>query len=427
MNLRKLKDVALFKNISWIFFGNILYSLFKFLMDLLIARVLPLDTNGVLNYADSLIAVASAVIGLGISSTITREFAEKEEDSGNCLCSGILTHVGTALIAIVVLQVVVRIMEPGNTQLYMIVLLQSTSTLFGAGNLFVYWFRYRNMADRVALLRLLAFGISALLRTVALLLAKSIVLYVCALAAETLLFGIFLAIAFFKSYKGSFRWSFALVKKMLRISYPFISSSLLMVVYAQTDRIMIKNMLDNSSVALYSASLRLATALSMIPSSLIEGFRPSVMALKFQNEEKYQKRFRQLYCIVFWFSVAYGVFITLFANEVILILYGEKYLGAVSSLSLVVWYSAFSYYGSINNMYMVSEDKSKYVQITTLVGALANVALNYLLIPIWGIIGAAAASLVTQFLANFVMMWIVKDLRKGAVLMVQGITFRKLV
>lgn len=422
--IKKLSKIRLFKNISWIFFGNVLYALFKFLLDVFVARMLTLDDNGALDYATSLISVASSICGFGFASIITREFVENEKKAGECLCSCILTQSGAAIIAIFILQLIIRFMAPNEPQLYMIVLLQSTSTLFSSLSLFVYWFRYKNKADQVAILRLVAFGLTALWRIGALYFYDSLFLYTCGLAAESLVFGLFLAVSFFKSYNGKFNYSFDTVRKILKSSYPFVFSALLMTIYGQTDKIMLKSMMDNSAVALYSASLRLACALSMIPSSLIEGFRPEVMDMKFKNEKLYLKRFRQLYAIVFWFSVAYGVFVTIFAKPIILLLYGEKYLGAIGSLSLIVWYSAFSYFGAINNMYMVAEYKGKWVQITTLAGAACNVVLNYILIPYLGIIGAALASLLTQFVANFVMLWAVKDLRSGFYNMVRGIFLR---
>lgn len=422
--IKKLTKADLFKSISWIFFGNVLYSLFKFLLDAFVARLLSLNDNGMLGYATSLIEVATALSSLGFASIITREFVENENKAGESLCSCILSSSMVALVAIAALQVIVRVSAPGEPMLHIIVLLQSSSTLFSALSLFVYWFRYKNKANVVAVLRLVAFGISALWRVLVLLLNGGLVHYAIGLASETLLFGAFLAIAFFRSYDGSFNFSFGRVKKVLKSSYPFIFSAMLTTIYGQTDKIMLKSMLDNSSVALYNASMRLACALSMIPSSLIEAFRPVVMSLKHKDEGMYLKRFRQLYAVVFWFSVAYGVFVTLFAKYIILIIYGEKYIGAVPSLSLIVWFTAFSYFGSINNMYMVSEYKSKWVQITTLSGAVANVVLNYALIPYMGIVGAALASLLTQFITNFAMMWIVKDLRPGFKNMIRGIAIR---
>lgn len=73
---------------------------------------------------------------------------------------------------------------------------------------------------------------------------------------------------------------------------------------------------------------------------------------------------------------------------------------------------------------MVAEEKQKWVQATTLTGAVANIVLNFLLIPHIGIVGAALASLITQFLANFVLMAIIPDLRKGFGIMINGIILK---
>ena len=94
------------------------------------------------------------------------------------------------------------------------------------------------------------------------------------------------------------------------------------------------------------------------------------------------------------------------------------------ALSLIVWYTSFSYFGAINSVFMVAEGTNKWVPVNSLVGAVTNVILNFLLIPPLGIVGAALASLLTQFVANFLMMLINPRLRKGFRLMVAGICLR---
>ena len=242
---------------------------------------------------------------------------------------------------------------------------------------------------------------------------------------ETGLFVLFQFIQYKKRYsKFKLRFSTSVLKKMLRISYPFIISSILVTVYAQTDKIMLKGMVSVSAVGLYSVSLTLAAVISIVPQALIEGFRPDIMTYKLSSPEKYRQRMQQLYGSVFWICVAYCIFMTLLAKPIIMILYGEQYLGAVPSLSIVVWYVTFSYFGSINNVYMVAEDKTKWVQISAFAGALINILLNALLIPRWDIVGAATASLITQLLANFVMLIIIPSLRDAAKMMIEGILLK---
>ena len=127
---------------------------------------------------------------------------------------------------------------------------------------------------------------------------------------------------------------------------------------------------------------------------------------------------------MFGVSICYCVFITLFARPIIQILYGSAYLGAVPSLALIVWYTSFSYFGSINNLYMVAEGKSRWVQVTTLSGALTNIVLNALLIPRFEIVGAAAASLLTQIITNFLLLLIIPPLRDAFFLILEGVTLR---
>ena len=78
-------------------------------------------------------------------------------------------------------------------------------------------------------------------------------------------------------------------------------------------------------------------------------------------------------------------------------MYGEAYLAAVPLLQIITWYSAFSYMGSVRNIWMLAEEKQKYLWIINLSGALLNVVGNFILIPLIGAAGAAIASVVTQF------------------------------
>lgn len=419
----KLNKSRLFKNLSWIFWGNVIHSLLQFLLNIYVARKLSLDDKGIIDYSTAYITFFTAVASLGFGSTITKEFSTHKDQIGEYLCSCIWSSAICGFACMGILQIIIRILNPGDNTLFIVSLCQSTSIVFSSMNLFVYWYRYNNKANVAAIMRLIAFFISAAWRILAVHLPNALIIYVCGTAAEVLLFGVFMAISFFRRYPNRIRCSFTISKDALKRSYPFIFAAVLITVYSQSDRIMLKNMIDSDAVALYTASAVLAGALSMIPASLIEAFRPDIMEYKQKNENLYQTRFRQLYCIIFWASVAYGLFVTVFSKQIILITYGEKYRGAISSLALIVWYSAFSYFGAVNNMYMVAEGKNKWVEVTTLVGALGNLALNAILIPQMGIVGAALASLLTQIVTNFAMMWIIPDLRKGFSFLCKGVAF----
>lgn len=428
MSLDKyIKGNRLAKNVSWIFVGNVIHAILAFLLNIFVARMLTLNDNGLITYSTSWINFFTAVGTLGFSGIISREFSRSEENANRYIWSCIGARVAFSIVAIALLQIIVFISSPTEKLLHIIVLCQSSTILFSSFDIFIYWYRYKNQAKVTAVYRLIAFAISAIWRVVAIGIYKNIFFYIAGVSAETLLFSLFLYLFYKKYYTESVQIDRDTVKHMLSISYPFIFSAILSTVYGQADKIMLKSMVDNSAVALYNASATIAGLVVIIPTTLIEGFRPDIMDAKISDEALYQRRLRQLYAIVFWSCVAYGLFITVFAKQIILILYGEKYIGAVSSLSLIVWYTSFSYFGAINNVYMVAEDTQKWVQITTLVGAIANVVMNFVSIPIWGIVGAALASLLTQITTNFVLMAVIPDLRKGFTIMIKGILFREII
>ena len=411
-------------NLSWIFIGNIVHALGAFVLNVLVARQLGTDQYGLVTYGLALVTFATSVCNLGLDAVITRFFAEDEKSYPVYLGSGIVARLIVSAIGIAALQAVVAVSGAGDSKLQLLVLAQSSSLAYGCFDLFVYWFRYKYRADIPSILRMIAFAISGICQVFAVVVASDIILYAVSYAAETGVYALLTMIAYWKIWRKRLRFSFSKLKQMLVLSVPFIFSSILSTVYGQTDRVMLNAIAGSSAVAYYSVSATLAGAISIIPIALIEGFRPSVMELKFADGPMYRRRLSQLYAAVFWICIAYCLFITVFAEPIIRMMYGDEYLPAVPALSLIVWYTSFSYFGAINNVYMVAEGKTKWVPILTGCGALINIVLNLALIPGFGIVGASAASLLTQVITNFLMFGAIPELREGFKLMLNGIALR---
>lgn len=412
------------KNLSWIFFGNIVHAILQFALNVYCARQFGADDYGLLNYSGSLIAFFIAIGSLGFGGVITKFYADDEQNAGKYIFTSVISRLLLALLSIAALQFIIGFDETCTAQLRLIVFCQSLQMLFVVLDMFVHWFRYKHQAKAVTILRLLSFAGSAVWRFIAIM-NHNLVWYTLGVSVEALFFLIFLVILYRKEYRQlAFKYDWSTFRSMLKLSYPFIFSALLSTIYAQTDKVMLKNMVDYASVGIYSVSQTLAGAIVIIPVALIEGFRPEIMVAKTKDEREYSRLFRQLYGIIFWLCIAYCLFITVFAEPIVKIIYGPSYIEAVASLSVIVWYTSFSYFGAVNHMYMVAEEKTFWVQIVTLSGALLNVVLNLLLIPRWSIVGAAWASLITQFVTNYVLLWLIKPLRPCFSILNRGIAFK---
>lgn len=192
-------------------------------------------------------------------------------------------------------------------------------------------------------------------------------------------------------------------------------------IFSQTDRIMLKLMIDDAATGYYSAAVACAGMTGFVFTAIIDSFRPMIFDSKKTDERQYEKNICRLYGIIIYLSLLQSLVITLLAGIIIQILYGSAYVASVSALRLVVWYTTFSYLGAVRNIWILAEDKQRYIWIINLSGALANVVLNYFLIPAMGILGASLASLITQIFTNIVIGYIIKPLRYNNTLMLRAL------
>ena len=112
-----------------------------------------------------------------------------------------------------------------------------------------------------------------------------------------------------------------------------------------------------------------------------------------------------------YLAIAQSICFTIFGGIIIKILYGDEYLSAVPVLQILNWNVAFSNMGAVRNIWILGEEKHKILWVINAIGAAANIVINLCLIPVWGACGAAVAAVLTQFFTNFIVGFILKDIR----------------
>jgi O-antigen/teichoic acid export membrane protein len=191
-------------------------------------------------------------------------------------------------------------------------------------------------------------------------------------------------------------------------------------IFAQTDKIMLKSMISEEAVGIYSAAVTCAGLTSFVFSAIIDSFRPSIFENKKLSKDEYEKSLISCYSVVVYLSLAQSLVFTVFSKLIVSVLYGAEYAASANVLELVVWYTTFSYLGPIRNIWILAENKQKYLWVINLCGAVTNIILNAVLIPLIGVMGAALASLLTQLVTNVGMGFVIKPIRYNNVLMLKG-------
>lgn len=421
----RIKNSKEAKNFTWLIFGKIVRLMISLLVSLATARYLGPSNYGLINYGLMYGSFFTSFCTLGITSIIIKDFNDNPEEQGITIGSTIWIREIASIIAVAIIILIVSCVDKGEKITIVVVALCSISLLFQPFDTINYWFQYKYESKVIVGISSIAYFCMAVYKITLLVLNKEIYWFALSSAVDTCVVMPLMLIAYRKYQGPRLKVSLYKVKKMLWNSYHFILSGLMVSVYAYTDRFMLKRMFDETIVGYYSVSYSICMMWTFVLQAIIDVMYPTIMILS-ENNEKFEKKNRQLYAIVFYISFAVSLFIYIFGGQIIFILYGDKYMPAVNSLKIMTWHTAFSYLGVARNAWIVSNGKQKYLKYMYAVAMLMNIYLNWLLIPNMGASGAAAASLVTQIFTSIILSLCIKGMRPNAKLMIDAILLRNI-
>lgn len=415
------------KNASWIIACKVVQSILALVINMVTARYLGPSNFGLITYASSLVAFAVPVMQLGINNILVQEIVYRPEQEGAILGTSILLSVISSLFCIAGVTTFAYIVNPNETVTVITCFLYSILLLFQAMDMIGYWFQAKLLSKYTSLVSLAVYFIVAAYKIWLLVTQKSIYWFAVSNALEYALIAI-IGIVIYHCIGGTrFSFSTSLARRMFNKSKHYIVSSMMVTIFAQTDKIMIKQMLGETSTGYYGAAVACAGLTGFVFAALIDSFRPTIFEGLKTNAEVFAHRLTLLYSIIIYLSLFQCAAMTVLAPLIIKILYGGAYAPAASALRIVVWYTTFSYMGSVRNIWILANNKQKYLWQINLSGAIANVLLNWIMIPHMGIHGAALASLVTQFFTNVVIGYIMAPIRENNAIMLRSLDTRFLV
>lgn len=410
------------KNAGWLIGSKVIQALFGFLISIFSARYLGPTNYGIINYAASLVAFLTPLAQLGLTDIIVQEFISHKDEEGTILGTSIILTLLSSLICVTGLFLFVYVANPNSVETQIVCLLYSLMLFFQAFEIVTYWFQAHLLSKYTAIISTIAYLIVSAYKFFLLITKKNVYWFAISYSIDFFIISICSYVVYKKEGGQRFSFSISVGKRMLQTSKYYIISSLMISLFAHVDKIMINQMIDDANVGYYSVALACATLFGFVFTSIISSFRPVIFSHRTENDmHGFELNMRRLYCIVIYLSIFQSVVISIFAKPLVTILYGKEYVESIGVLKLIVWYTTFSYIGSVRNIWILSEKKQKYLLVLNTVGAVANIILNYVFIPRIGITGAALASLLTQFVTNYVMGWVIKPLRQNNIIMMQSL------
>lgn len=414
------------RNAGWIISGRVVQALIGVVVSLLTARYLGPSNYGLISYAAAYISFFNALCTLGTPSLLVKEFTDQPENEGAIIGTTLVMRLISCFLSALVMVLISCIVDFGEPTTILVVALSAVGVIFNAFDTFRYWFQYKLASKVTTIIATIAYFVMMLYRVVLLITQQQIAYFAVATSLDYACFGMLIYFAYKRHGGRRLQVSWSYGKQLLSKSYHFILTGLMVAIYSQTDKFMIKHFMGTTENGYYATGLYICQMWTFILQAIINSFYPIIMKAYRDDKEAFERYNKTLYAIVFYLCVGVSLFFTLFAKPIILILYGESYLPAVAPMRIITWYTALSYLGVARDAWIVCHDYQKYLKWVYLSSALVNVVLNLVFIPQMGATGAALASFAAQIMTIFGVPLLIKDLRKNTVLMLEAVVFKGL-
>lgn len=368
-----------------------------------VARYLGPENFGLFSYAQSFVGLFAVIATLGLDSIVIRELVKDESKRDILLGTAFRLKLIGALLVLIFLAVAIKSSHQ-DALTTLLVFVIASATVFQSFKVIDFYFQSKVLSKYIVYVNIVSLFISSLVK-VALILNEAPLIHF----AYTILFDSFvLACGFLYVYRyNKFftnRWQFdaKIALSLLKDSWPLILSGIVISIYMKIDQIMIKEMLNAEAVGQYAAAVRLSEAWYFIPAVIAGSLFPAIVNAKKISEELYYARLQKLYDLMVWLAIAIALPMTFFSDWLVEILYGATYNQAGNVLMIHIWAGVFVFLGVASGKWFVNENLQMLSFKRTFYGMIVNIILNVLLIPKYGISGAAVATLISQCVAAYI-------------------------
>ncbi len=198
------------------------------------------------------------------------------------------------------------------------------------------------------------------------------------------------------------------IKSIINLSFPMLIAGSLTVLMTWTDILMLGYFDNNSNVGIYNVSSRIATTVGVIIISVNAIATPKFAELYAHEDISGLEKFvKQTTKLIFYATLPVILVIMLTGNQ-ILSLFGNEFIAGYTVLTILImgqFINAIS--GSVGYILQMTNNQ-KINQRILMISVVVNVILNYFLIPLCGMNGAASASMISMSFWNIAMVLAIK-------------------
>lgn len=396
------------KNVPWMVTEQFFRMVSGLLVSIFIARYLNPENYGKLNYIIAFVSVFVPFVQLGMFSILVREVINLPNKKYNILGTAFSLSLIFAIITSIVLNIVNYYY---NDNIKYLISIYSLILIFKSFDNIDYYFQSQNKAKWSSIPKILVYVILVILKLILVYYEYSFEYFVYANIIEVILIATLLFINFKLNTTSSFFYFDKIISiRLLKSAWPMVISSLSIILFMRIDQLMIVKYLSMEDMGIYSAVTKLYEGYAAIVYTVSVSLLPLILKSK-KDENDYLKKLSQIISILFYGCLIITIVVFILDDVILKFIYGEKYLKGNHVLVIMFLTSCFSALNSISNRYFTSENMEKKIMKRTIISLLINVFLNLILIPKFGIEGAAFTTLFSMIIGSYILDYFDNDLK----------------
>ncbi|MDP5230866.1 MAG: flippase [Cellulophaga sp.] len=420
-----------FQNTSWLLVEKVIRLVVALSIGVWVTRYLGPEQFGILSYAQSFVAIFGAFSTLGLTDILMRELVKSEERKNLLIGTSFWLQMLGSLFIMLCIAIAIYVNDNDPLTNKIIVILGMVTFINSFGVITAYFYSIVK-SSYIVIPSLIGLVLSSALKIYFILTEAQLLYFVYLLAFDMVFLTTGQIWYYFREGNSIFNWRFSwqIAKSLLNDSWPLVLSAIVISIYMKIDQVMIQELLGNTAVGIYSTAVVLSEAWYFIPMIICSSLFPAIVNAKTKSNDLYMQRLQRLYDLMaaLGFSIVFPVI--LFSDWGINFLYGDAFALAAPVLNIHIWAGVFVFLGVANQKWFISENLQAYNILCLGLGMIANVVLNTLMIPKFGILGAAYATLISQFIASVLAPVFFKKTRMSFFMMLESLlfisTFKKL-
>ncbi len=394
---------AIMQNLFWAVLGKTVNLISALLIGIFLARYLGPAKYGLMNYVISYVFLFQTIATFGLDAIEIREEAQGKTPYTSTIGTafGLKLAFGLFFLAI---SVITSWLMDDDVYTTLLVGIYALSIVLNSFSVIRNYFTAIVQNKYVVQAEIARVMLGFAIKVAMLLMHASLTWFVLAYMFDFALLASGYCMAYRRKVGKMRLWKYdsSHARELLKASFPLMLTSTAVILYQRIDQVMIAQLIDDQSLGFFSVAAKFVEVLIFIPMILAQTITPVLVRIREQDKNLYEQRAQLFMNLSLWLSLSAAVVTSLVSYWLVLYTFGEAYLPAVPVLQVMAFKAASVALSNTAGAMLVTEGLQRYAVLRDSFGCIVCITLNYLLLPHYGIMAAAAVAIISNVAAGYI-------------------------